>query len=154
MPRPAGKSAEYSRRYREKYPERAKAAAARWRADHPAWWRKYAGTDGRRQQQRAYHEANRERRALRARERYRENSAKHIEWARRYQVAKIAATVEVVDYGAVRRRDKGRCGICGKKVPRAGQSFDHIKPISRGGEHSFANVQLAHLLCNLRKGAR
>lgn len=33
-------------------------------------------------------------------------------------------------------------------------SVDHIVPLARGGSHSADNVQSAHLLCNLRKGAR
>lgn len=26
-------------------------------------------------------------------------------------------------------------------------------PISKGGEHSYANTQVSHLICNIRKGA-
>jgi len=37
--------------------------------------------------------------------------------------------------------------ICGNMYP----SIDHIKPISRGGLHSWENVQLAHRVCNSRK---
>lgn len=33
-------------------------------------------------------------------------------------------------------------------------SLDHIEPLSRGGSHTLDNVQLAHLFCNLSKGAR
>jgi 5-methylcytosine-specific restriction endonuclease McrA len=33
-------------------------------------------------------------------------------------------------------------------------SVDHIIPLVLGGEHSMANVQAAHLVCNLRKGDR
>jgi 5-methylcytosine-specific restriction endonuclease McrA len=31
-------------------------------------------------------------------------------------------------------------------------SLDHVRPISRGGSHTYFNVQLAHLTCNLKKG--
>jgi 5-methylcytosine-specific restriction endonuclease McrA len=56
------------------------------------------------------------------------------------------------------QRDKGRCGICRKPV-RAKQgprraSLDHIIPLSRGGTHTLANVQLAHYVCNLSKNNR
>jgi 5-methylcytosine-specific restriction endonuclease McrA len=27
-------------------------------------------------------------------------------------------------------------------------------PLARGGAHSYANVQLAHAMCNIKKGAR
>lgn len=58
-------------------------------------------------------------------------------------------------------RDGWRCGLCRRKVnsglkyphPRCA-SLDHIVPLSLGGEHVRANVQLAHLDCNVRKGAR
>ena len=58
-------------------------------------------------------------------------------------------------------RDGDGCGICGEPVergvwgtyrPRAG-SIDHIVPMSRGGGHTWDNVQVAHHLCNTRKGA-
>lgn len=38
--------------------------------------------------------------------------------------------------------------ICGDRYP----SIDHIKPISKGGIHSWDNVQLAHRICNSYKG--
>jgi 5-methylcytosine-specific restriction endonuclease McrA len=31
---------------------------------------------------------------------------------------------------------------------------DHIVPISKGGPHSYLNVQLAHAKCNRTKGAK
>lgn len=40
--------------------------------------------------------------------------------------------------------------ICGNSYP----SVDHIVPISHGGLHGWDNVQLAHRVCNSRKGAR
>lgn len=40
--------------------------------------------------------------------------------------------------------------ICGDMYP----SIDHIKPISRGGLHSWDNVQLAHRRCNTCKNDR
>lgn len=59
------------------------------------------------------------------------------------------------------RRDRWRCGICGGKVdPHCefpdplSPSLDHIMPLSRGGEHTMRNLQLAHLGCNIRKRDR
>ena len=42
---------------------------------------------------------------------------------------------------------KGHRKICGNFYP----SKDHIVPLSRGGVHSWDNVQLAHRICNSRK---
>ncbi len=52
------------------------------------------------------------------------------------------------------KRYKGICAICGLWVPAGKASLDHTKPLSKGGTHTHDNVQLAHLRCNLRKGAR
>ena len=50
-------------------------------------------------------------------------------------------------------RDGWRCHICGKRVARANMSLDHLIPVSKGGPHLKVNVALAHLLCNIRRGA-
>lgn len=61
------------------------------------------------------------------------------------------AWVEHVNRRVVYEMHGGRCGICGEFI---GGSFDvdHIVPLSRGGVHSYANVQPAHPRCNQDKG--
>jgi len=60
--------------------------------------------------------------------------------------------VEHVDPMVVYARDEGLCGICGTTV--YGEfHVDHRIPLAKGGEHSYANVQVAHPTCNLTKGA-
>lgn len=63
------------------------------------------------------------------------------------------------------KNDKGLCALCGEicdlndyyiknNVIVCGNNYpsiDHIKPISKGGLHSWDNVQLAHRLCNTKK---
>lgn len=67
----------------------------------------------------------------------------------------------------VAARDNNCCYLCGlpvewgdyhmingkryasKKYP----SIDHVKPLSKGGVHSWENVRLAHFSCNASKGA-
>ena len=58
-------------------------------------------------------------------------------------------------------RDKWCCRLCGARVNRRlkwphpkSPSLDHIVPLSTGGADAPANVQLAHLRCNLRKSTR
>ena len=59
-------------------------------------------------------------------------------------------------------RDGTDCGICGLPVDvtltRADgldcPSVDHVLPRSRGGTHDPSNLQLAHLVCNMRKSDR
>lgn len=57
-------------------------------------------------------------------------------------------------------RDQWVCQLCGLVVDPARKypdpesaSLDHIQPLSLGGFQVRANVQLAHLRCNLVKGA-
>src|SRR6476660_2116904 len=61
----------------------------------------------------------------------------------------------------VNERDKGICQLCGTPVrldvhythPLA-PTRDHIIPLSKGGEHSYANCQLACRDCNTDKNNR
>lgn len=70
----------------------------------------------------------------------------------------IGAFVEDVDLQVVWERDGGVCQICETAIDpevewphRQSKTLDHVVPLSRGGEHSYANVQLAHHSCNSRK---
>ena len=97
--------------------------------------------------------ANREIMLERHRRWKRENPEKNRELTRRYVARKLQATVEPVDYEAIIKRDGMRCHICGKKIrSRKDLHFDHIVPLSKGGEHSMKNVACAHAKCNLQKG--
>lgn len=69
--------------------------------------------------------------------------------------------LESVQLLAVFERDGGRCHLCGEPVDRAVRapdpmcaSVDHLLAVSRGGAHVLANVALAHLGCNMRRGVR
>ena len=78
---------------------------------------------------------------------------------RRMRVAE--ATVEKFDPRDVFERDGWVCQLCQERVDPElaypdplSKSLDHIVPISKGGAHSFANGQLAHLRCNVVKRDR
>jgi len=62
------------------------------------------------------------------------------------------AWIEHVSLDVLYKRDNGICQLCLKPCSRRQASRDHRIPIARGGEHSYANVQLAHKLCNSHKG--
>jgi 5-methylcytosine-specific restriction endonuclease McrA len=81
------------------------------------------------------------------------------------QAARTARTrttrVERVRRIDVFDRDGWVCLLChvsidpGLKYPDPmSASIDHIVPLARGGVHSMANCQAAHLGCNVRKGSR
>lgn len=122
---------------------------------------------------RAWHHANRERIAERHRAYYQDHKAennarrqrweaanperaKALNWAKdqRRRARVLAASIGNVDRAAVIARGKGLCGICGLPVGAGEISIDHIVPLARGGAHTDANLQLAHMSCNRRKGAR
>lgn len=79
----------------------------------------------------------------------------------RARARSAGAQYEPISRSKVYERDDWTCGICREPVdrdqraphPRAA-SLDHIKPLSRGGDHLYANVQCSHFLCNSTKGAR
>lgn len=67
------------------------------------------------------------------------------------------------------KRDKGICYLCGEPcdyndkiitdeghyiVGETYPSIDHVKPLSKGGKHSWENVKLAHHKCNAIKSDR
>jgi 5-methylcytosine-specific restriction endonuclease McrA len=47
-----------------------------------------------------------------------------------------------------------RCGYCGVSLASEEITFDHILPRSRGGASAWANLALACVACNTRKGNR
>lgn len=74
-----------------------------------------------------------------------------------------------IDLKELYARDEGICWICGDRCDFedyvrdekgsfiAGArypSIDHIYPISKGGQHTWDNVRLAHCRCNTLKGAK
>lgn len=61
--------------------------------------------------------------------------------------------VEKVYKSKVWKRDAGICGICHDPADPADWHLDHVIPLARGGEHSYANTQVSHPACNLRKAA-
>src|ERR1019366_1546951 len=60
---------------------------------------------------------------------------------------------ERVDRWVVWDRDKGVCQLCLLPADPNYWHLDHILPIIKGGEHSYANTQVTHPICNLRKGS-
>ena len=58
-------------------------------------------------------------------------------------------------------RNLGVCQLCNEYVYLNVQypdpmsaSIDHILPVSKGGTHALYNLQLAHLICNTKRGNR
>jgi 5-methylcytosine-specific restriction endonuclease McrA len=74
---------------------------------------------------------------------------------------KLGTQVEELRPIDIYERDIWLCGLCSTPVDPdctwpdpMSPSLDHIKPLSLGGTHTYENVQLAHLVCNVSKGNR
>lgn len=66
--------------------------------------------------------------------------------------------ITLLDLG---ERDGWTCHLCGEPVKRPPWSselddatIDHLIPVSKGGSHTWANVALAHFMCNTLRGAK
>ena len=87
------------------------------------------------------------------------NEQRRARWKARF-AAKRNAVSEVIVYQDVFVRDRWICGICGTSVDPLleypdpfSASLDHVIPLSKGGTHTYSNVQCSHLRCNVGKGA-
>jgi 5-methylcytosine-specific restriction endonuclease McrA len=96
--------------------------------------------------------------ARRSELRVRRRLRKHRHRARRYG-CEIERGLDPV---VVFKRDGWRCQLCGKTTPMAlrgtcdarAPELDHIVPMSRGGGHTWVNVQCACRACNIAKGSK
>lgn len=136
---------EANRRHYQKTRPQKLAYGAQWRAENSERHRAMIS---------AWHAANKERQYARV---VKSRAEDPMRWAaygaiRRARLRNV--TIEPVDYNAIAARDAGICGICQQSVSTNDWSFDHIIPLSKGGAHSEANLQLTHRICNTRKNAR
>lgn len=65
-----------------------------------------------------------------------------------------APVIEFIDRGAVIERDASTCYLCGHPVEESNIEIDHVVPLARGGEHTYANLRVACQRCNRRKGTK
>lgn len=111
-------------------------------------------------QTKAYYIANKARLDMLAGE-WRNAHPEEVRNARhRRRALKAKVLSELIDVKKVFTRDGWICQHCKNKVSKKlkwpdimSASLDHIVPLSKGGSHIYANVQLAHLTCNLSKRA-
>jgi 5-methylcytosine-specific restriction endonuclease McrA len=158
---------EYQRKYYEANPDRERERSRRKREAKPEYYRTWyeANLDKTLEQQRKYRAANAEKIRKKVRQWQEANPDKtrvgKLKAARARRARKFDAFVEHVDPQVVFGRDGWTCHICGElidpelKFPDPlSASLDHIIPLAKGGEHSYANCATSHLGCNMRKSAR
>lgn len=82
-------------------------------------------------------------------------------WRRRASHYGCKKFDESITLKSVITKYNGICQICGKPVDLSDienghirknyPTVDHIIPLSKGGEHTWGNIQLAHMACNAGK---
>lgn len=148
----SGKNAAYTADWRARNPDLVKAKYAKYRAENRercnAATRKWRteNKDRMKTLNAKWHSENRDR--VRSK----------VQRRRAIRKGRTEIIAEVIEPQKVFQRDGWRCGRCGKKVNKRlkypdpkSASLDHIVPLSAGGDHTYVNVQLAHLRCNLEK---
>jgi hypothetical protein len=128
-------------------PERGKEWARQHRAKN---------RDQERERQRVWRAANRDRRNAWEREYRKQEYVRSMrsDGKAKFRMLFKEAYVESVSRSKVWKRDAGLCGICGEAANPQSWHLDHITPLSRGGLHCYANVQVSHPMCNMKKGAK
>lgn len=102
-----------------------------------------------------YHATHKEQIRLRYQQYYALNQQDYIERANRRRSMQRGVSIGAVDYERVLERDGAWCYICEQDIlPHHDLHFDHVIPITRGGNHSEDNIKPTHKACNLRKYTR
>jgi 5-methylcytosine-specific restriction endonuclease McrA len=115
-----------------------------------------------------YRKANRERRRMLHRAWVRQKLSDPAFCERRRQkglcdtnkrrALKVSAAINLCEIktwvASVKKKHSFRCYYCKKRFPASVVHFDHIIALSRGGQHSVANLCTSCPPCNLGKGAK
>ena len=122
----------------------------RWyKETNPGWWRRYSREQSPSQRAAAVERVRRWREENPERFR-RLNREKELRRRARLR----GAPCENIEALVVLEMHDGVCGICGEDIDPEDFHIDHIVPLSKGGSHTYDNVQPAHPRCNLVKHAR
>lgn len=78
----------------------------------------------------------------------------HAAYSSRRRAQRLNQFVENVERAILYDRDKGMCYLCNIPVDPNDWHMDHKFPLSKGGEHSYANMAVSHPHCNLSKNAK
>lgn len=145
--------------------ERSRAVSAAWRERNPnavregyrRWYSENA--EKKRDESLNWYRNNQDRAKQTNSTWYRDNVDKSRAKARARRVIKRGGDSEKFFAAEIFKRDEWVCQLCGGKVDPAlrhpdplSASLDHVVPVSKGGGHTRANVQLAHLVCNTARG--
>lgn len=151
----------YARADYQRHKERYKANAKKWAESHRERRREIGNKWGenhpekKRELSREYYEANKERIAVIHKIYLENNPVIRKERNKRRRARKRTGIIERFNSIEIYERDRWICQLCKKRVNKRlsyphpySASLDHIIPLSKGGNHTRANVHLAHLTCN------
>ena len=135
--------------YRKANLEKAKICGKAWRKANPEYSKAY---------NKAYYQIHKEKDNNRSKIYRKANLQYFREANRKHHALKRTTEVESISEKEVYLRDGWICQHCKKRVDKRVKfpdlmslSLDHIVPLSKGGSHTYANVQLVHLSCNKSK---
>lgn len=132
------------REYRHLNPERHRQRAAKWKKNHP---------DKCKELRRRRYLANPTEEKRKTAEWRKQNPKMVKQQKERRRARKYYSKYEKINRDTVYVRDSGICYICKKTVEPQNWHLDHIVPLCRGGEHTYANVAVSHPKCNQIKAA-
>lgn len=84
-----------------------------------------------------------------------ERRLENVRWGqiRRARIRAVGGKFTRDDVARIHSEQGGKCAICFQPFGDEKPSIDHWRPISCGGTNDADNIQLAHLACNVAKGA-
>lgn len=154
----------YSKAYRLANKEKIKAYAKAWGAANRQKRNAHARTiykanpEPIKERSKVYYRVNKKRRQLQSKIWAMANPEKLREQHQKRRAQKLKAPYEPINDKKVYLRDGWICQHCKKRVNKRLKwpdplcaSLDHIIPLSKGGTHTYSNVQLTHLSCNFAK---
>jgi len=148
---------ERKRIYRQDHKQERKKSDVQYRKNHKQEIKEYR--EGRKQEIKLYCQEHRQEIKV-YKARYRKEHQYQYTSYRTVRRALIAgATIgNLVEIKAIYQRaqedPKGRCYLCGQKIPFGKRHVDHIIPLSKGGAHRPSNLAVACKECNRRKAAK
>jgi hypothetical protein len=87
--------------------------------------------------------------------------SKRVEYRTKHakeRASPLTPNKEPIGRHVVYERFNGHCAICGIHTPKGlvgtlnAPELDHIIPLTKGGAHTYSNIQLLCRACNLKKG--
>lgn len=75
------------------------------------------------------------------------NADKVREAKERRRLGLLGRKIEVINYDRLLEMYGMSCHVCGEELAHPIQ-LDHLIPVNKGGEHTYANVRLTHARCN------